>query len=133
MNNSRVVVQDFTGNSGGGTLTATGFIEYRPALAVNLGLEGKGIRILYPDGVRSVISSDLQLVGDAQSSNLTGRVMLNSLSFTPTFDLSTLTSSFSNAGGSSAPPSAFEQNLKLNVNLQSAGEFQATSSQVSTA
>jgi translocation and assembly module TamB len=132
VSNTRISVQQFTADSGGGTLTATGFIDYRPALAINLGLQGKGIRILYPDGVRTVISSNLQLVGDASSSSLTGRVLLNSLSFTPSFDLSTLTS-LSGGEGSSSPPSAFEQNMKLNVNLQSAGEFQATSSQVSLA
>jgi len=130
---TRVLIQSFTAQSGGGTLTASGFVDYRPSLAINLALTGHGIRVLYPDGVRSVMSSNLQLVGNMQASSLTGRVVLNSLSFTPSFDASSLLGSMSGGENVSSAPSPFAQNMKLGVALQSAGEFQATSSQVSLA
>jgi translocation and assembly module TamB len=134
VSNTRVAIESFTAHSGGGTLSASGFVDYRPTLAMNIALTGHGIRVLYPEGVRSVMSSNLQLVGNPQASSLTGRVVLNSLSFTPGFDVSSLLGSMSGGGGvSAAPPSALEQNMKLGVALQSAGEFQATSSQVSLA
>ncbi len=133
VSNTRVAIQSFTAESGGGTLDASGFVDYRPALAMNLALTGHGIRVLYPEGVRSVVSPSLQLVGNTDASSLTGRVVLNSLSFTPTFDVASLAGSMSGGEDVSAAPSPFAQNMKLGVALQSAGEFQATSSQVSLA
>src|SRR5581483_10516685 len=99
----RVEVQDFTGNISGGTLAATGRIVYRPDVQFNLVLSGKGIRTLFPDGVREGLNTNLTLTGSLQSALLRGQLNLTELSFSPTFDFSDL-SAF--AGGMPAPTAA---------------------------
>ncbi len=61
---------------------------------------------------------------------LQGQVNINSMSFTPDFDLSNFIAQFS--GVSTPPPTqGFEDNLKLNIAVRSASELRASSQQVS--
>jgi len=65
-------------------------------------------------------------------STLSGRVILDKLSFTQQFDLSNFVGQF----GSELPSTAagsFQQNMKLNVSLQSADQLNLASSKVTMA
>jgi len=84
--NNRLEIREFAGNAGGGRFSATGFIGYRPNLAFNVALTANQIRLLYPDGVRTVFNSNLLLEGTPETSTLSGRVLLNGLSFTSSFE-----------------------------------------------
>jgi translocation and assembly module TamB len=73
--------------------------------------------MLYPDGVREGVSANLTLTGTPAQAALRGQVNIDQLSFSPDFDLSSL-SQF--GGGVDEPPSrGFASNLQLNVNLRS--------------
>jgi translocation and assembly module TamB len=88
------------------------------------------VRLRYPEGVRALLRGNLGLSGTPQSSDLSGEVVIERLSFTDSFDLATFTSQFT--GESSAPPGrGFAQNLKLNVGLQSAQELGVASAKLS--
>jgi len=52
VNNDRVQISNFTGQLGGGQVTAGGFITYRPDVQFNLVLNGNSVRLRYPDGLR---------------------------------------------------------------------------------
>ena len=130
LDNNRVVIQQFDGKVGGGDLSASGTVAYRPAVQFNVGLRADHVRLLYPDGVRTVFDSNLLLAGNMQDANLTGRVLLDNMSFTQGFDISTFMSNTST--GASAPPGqGFSQNLHLNVAVQSTGQLGLESSQLS--
>ncbi len=122
----RLNITHFTGNVGGGTLTARGGVVYRPSLQFDLGVEGQSMRFLYPQGVREAIATDLSLSGTPQSSLLRGEVRLEQLQFTPDFDLTNLAGQL---GGETTPPptGGFTQNLKLDVAIQSSGGINAVS------
>jgi len=47
-------VSKMTGQVGGGQVSVGGSIAYKPALQFNLALQGKSVRLRYPDGLRSV-------------------------------------------------------------------------------
>jgi translocation and assembly module TamB len=128
--NNRLEIKEFVGDAGGGRISATGFIGYRPSLAFNVALNAEHVRLLYPDGVRTVFNSNLLLEGTPDASNLSGRVLLDSLSFTPSFDLATFMSQ-SGEGSSGTASAGPAQNLHLDVALQSAGDLQVVSSQLS--
>ncbi len=127
---NKIQISSLSGEMGGGQLSAQGSIAYRPAVQFNVTLQGQSVRLLYPDGVRTMLDSNLALVGNAQAANLTGRVLINSLSFTPDFDLSTFSSQFDN---NSVPSSGqgLADNIKLDIAVQSAQNLQAVSSTVS--
>jgi translocation and assembly module TamB len=114
----RLNVTKFEGTVGGGTVTAQGGVAYRPAIQFDLGLSAKGVRALYPDGVRETVNANLRLAGTTDNAVLGGQVNLADLSFTPAFDLTSFINQFS--GGVSLPPTpGISQNIQLNLGVSS--------------
>ncbi len=126
-----VRLNNITAQVGGGQLTAGGTITYRPSLVFNVAIKGSDIRVRYPEGVRTLVDAQLALTGTSEDSNMTGRVLINNLSFTQDFDLGDFIGQFS--GGGSAPPSGegFTQNMKLNISVQTTSRLNLVSSTVS--
>ncbi len=121
----RINIASFKGEVGGGTVTAQGGMAYRPAIQFDLGMSTQGARILYPQGMRENVDANLRLAGTTDQSVLGGSVKLSDLSFTQAFDLSNFVTQFS--GGVPAPPSrGFAQNVRLNVQLNSANTVNLT-------
>ena len=116
----RLDVKQFQGHVGGGTVSASGGIVYRPQVQFDLALAGNGVRILYDQSVRTTIGSNLALTGSFDNAALTGQVRIDQLSFTSDFDISDLMSQF---GGEETPPptQGLSQNLNLDVGIQTPG------------
>ncbi len=114
----RLNITKFEGTVGGGTLTAQGGVAYRPGVQFDLGLAAKGVRVLYPQGVRESVNANLRLAGTTDNAVLGGQVNLADLSFTPAFDLNSFVDQFS--GGVSPPPTpGLAQNIQLNLGVSS--------------
>ena len=130
ISNDKVDVTQLTGDAGGGQISARGVIGYRPQLQMNLALQAKNVRVRYQDAIRTLLDSELNLVGTSEAANLTGRVLINSLSFTQNFDLASLAGQVQ-SGPESAPSEGMAQNLKLNITVQTARDLNLASSEVS--
>jgi len=130
VHDDQVTITKLNGKSGGGDLSITGLIGYRPRLQANVALNAKNVRVRYQDTIRVVFDSDLNLVGTSESGNLNGRVLIGSLGFTQDFDLAQLASQFQ-SGSETAPPEGLANNLKLNVAVQSSRNLDVASSAVS--
>ena len=128
--NGQVRVTQLEGQSGGGEIAGSGTITYQPQVQFNLALNVKGVRLLYPTGVRSVFDGNLALTGSRESAAVNGRVLIDSLSFSPDFDLANFAAQ---ASTPSLPPAnpTFADNLKLNIGVQSSSDLSAASSTVS--
>lgn len=129
--NDHLQISNMSAQVGGGTVSVGGSIAYRPELRFNLTLQGQSMRLLYPAGLRSSLDANLTFSGTTQSSLLSGRVLINSLSFTPDFDLSTFAGQFGGEQTLSQP--GFADTVKLAIRLQSQQNLNAVSSQVSIA
>ncbi len=127
---NRADIVNLSGTAGGGTVSATGFIDLARQSNFNLHLNAQTVRIRYPAGLRSILSGQMNLQGSPSSSTLTGRVLVNSLSFTQAFDLANFAANFSqdSTGG---PQSPLESNMKLSVAIQSAEDISLKSSKLS--
>jgi translocation and assembly module TamB len=112
----RLNITSFKGTVGGGEVTASGGVVYRPALNFNVALTGRGIRLLYPQGVRTGVGMTLALTGNLNSALLNGQVRVNQLSFAPDFDFTTFVSQFS-GDTVPAPSQGFADNLKLDLTV----------------
>jgi translocation and assembly module TamB len=126
----RLQITNLNGQIGGGQISAGGSVAFSPRIVFNVALQGKSIRLLYPDGVRTVLDSNLTFTGNMQAANLNGRTLIDSLNFTPDFDLSGFASQFN---GTSVPPSgqSFADNIKLGISVQSAQNISARSTELS--
>lgn len=131
ISNNRVEVSQMNGVMGGGRVSLGGAITYRPSLQFNLAMQSQSVRLLYPDGLRTLLDANLAFSGTRAASTLNGRVLIDSLSFTPDFDLSHFADQFSSGGTVSQP--GFADTVKLAVSVQSRENLNATSSQVSVA
>jgi translocation and assembly module TamB len=130
VDSNKLQIASMTANAGSGDVSLGGGVTYRPALQFALALQGKSVRLRYPEGLRSVLDTNLALSGNMQAATLNGRVLIDSLSFTPEFDLSTFSDQFSGSTATPAQP-GFADNVKLNLSVQSKQNLSATSSQVS--
>jgi len=130
ISNDRVNVAQLTGQTGGGQISATGVIGYRPQLQMKLAMQAKDVRIRYQDAIRTLVDSDLNLVGTSEAANLTGRVLINSLSFTQNFDLASFAGQVQ-SGSESAPSEGMAQHLKLNIEMQTSRDLNLASNEVS--
>ncbi|MGA7219709.1 MAG: translocation/assembly module TamB domain-containing protein [Candidatus Sulfotelmatobacter sp.] len=123
-------ISSLTAQVGGGNVSAGGSIAYRPSVQFNLALQAKAVRLLYPDGVRTLLDGNLAFSGNKDASNLTGRVLVDGLSFTPDFDLATFSDQFSGNAATPAQP-GFADSINLAIGVQSKENLSANSSQVS--
>ena len=128
---NRIEITNFEGAMGGGTITARGGVAYSPNVAFNLALAAKEIRIRYPEGLRTIVNSNLSVTGSTQAALVSGQVLIQHISFTPDFELSTFVGQFADSGTAAPSSSGFMQSVKLNVAVQSTSQMQLQSSQVS--
>jgi translocation and assembly module TamB len=128
--NDRVQISNVSAQVGGGQLSAGGSISYRPSVQFNIALQGKSVRLRYPDGLRTVLDSNFAWTGNMQASNLNGRVLIGALSFTPDFDLASFGDQFSKNTATPSEP-GFADTINLQIAVQSKGTLSANTSQLS--
>jgi translocation and assembly module TamB len=129
----RLNVTEFKGEVGGGTVTASGGVIYRPELRADLAMKAEGVRVLYAQSVRATVNSDLALTGKADNAVLRGQVNVDQLSFTSNFDLVSFAGQF--GGGDTTLPSTggTSDNLHLDVAVETPGGLNLSSRDLSIA
>jgi translocation and assembly module TamB len=129
----RINIQSFKGTVGGGEVTASGGIAYRPKIQFALGLAARNIRMLYPEGMRESMDANIRLAGTTGNAVLGGTVDLTNLSLTPGFDLSSFVGQLS--GRVEMPPAAgsIAQNIHLNLAVRSTNNVNLVSRTLSVA
>jgi len=125
-------ISKLTGMVGGGQVSVGGSVMYKPRVQFNIAVKGNSVRLRYPDGLRTLLETNLALSGDMQQSTLNGKVLIDSLSFTPDFDLAKFGDQFSTGANTPAQP-GFADTVQLRIGVQSQESLNATSSQVSIA
>jgi translocation and assembly module TamB len=129
---NRLNVTKFDGNMGGGNVTASGGVIYRPKLHFDLAMAAQGVRVLYDQNLRTTLNSNLALTGTYEDALLSGQLGVEQVSFTSDFDVSDLMRQFS--GDVPPPPGqGFGQNLRLEIAVQTPGGLNLTSRTLSVA
>ena len=126
--NNRLNIENLSGQMSGGSFSVSGFASYSPA-SFSLQVNGKSIRVRYPEGTRAQLDTNLTLIGSPASSVLNGRVTIDGLSFTPDFDLANFIGQFTSSTPSA--PSKWQQNTRLDVAVASSQDLALSSSKLS--
>jgi translocation and assembly module TamB len=126
---NRIDITQFSGSAGGGTVSAHGFMTYGDPSSFNVGLDVKSVRVRYPEGIRSIVSGNLALNGSQSASRLTGRLLVDRLSFTQQFDLANFLGQFGADSGPTAS-SSLAQKMALNVSVATGQEEKLSNSKV---
>ena len=127
LHNGRIDVNQLQGALGSGTLQLSGGVVYYPNLQFDLAMRARGVRLLYPEGVRSQVDGDLALTGTPDFGWLRGTVLAQAVGFTSDFDLVSLARQFTNEGAPPPPIRGLSENLHLQVAVQSATGLAVTS------
>jgi translocation and assembly module TamB len=125
--NNRVRISSLSGQIGGGQLSMAGSILYRPDMRFDVTMQTKAVRLRSALGLRMLLDTELALTGNSKASTLKGRAAIESLSFSPDFDITRVAEQL---GEGAAPhPTSFADSVKLAVAVQSKNRLSATSSQ----
>ena len=121
-NQNRLEVKSLTAMSGGGLLSVSGYLAYQHGLYADLALQGKSIRIRYPEGVSSAADMNLQLQGPQNNLLLSGNVMITRFTVSPEMDFVALASQAGKAQPI-APSNAPSNHIRLDVRIQSSPQL----------
>ena len=123
-NENRLEIQNLSGRTGGGLLTAQGYVSaYNRQLNFDFTLHGQDVRLRYPPGVSSTATADVHWVGTSASSTLSGDVIVTKLAITPGFDFGAYLAKASQA---TALPQTnpLLNRIKLDVHIATVPELQ---------
>jgi translocation and assembly module TamB len=128
LDRGRATIQKLTAQTGGGTLSAGGFVDFGTGgpLIYRLNASAENVRVRYANSISLTASSQLRLTGTSKSSVLLGTATVSRVVFTPNADVGTL---LAIAAASSASPTRqndFLSGLQLDVQVQSAPDLQVT-------
>jgi translocation and assembly module TamB len=121
-NQNRLEIKSLTAMSGGGLLSVTGYLAYQNGLYADLSVNGKDIRIRYPQGVSSLADATLHLQGPQNNLLLSGDVLITRFSVSPDLDIAALVAQ-ANAVETIAPPSAPSNHMRLDVHVVSSPQL----------
>jgi translocation and assembly module TamB len=86
-NGNRATIQNVTGESGGGKITATGFASYiRGEPTFRIEVAAAQVRVRYPEGASTVANANLSWTGTLQRSLVSGAVSVLRTAFNPHTD-----------------------------------------------
>lgn len=127
---NRALLQDFTGQTGGGGLKLNGFLAFgegdRP-FAFRLNGQMERVRIRYPQGASTTLNANLALTGTLEQSLLTGALTILRSGFTPRTDLGKALLEPSRPVTAPAD-NEFLRGLQFDVRIQSAPNLQLETS-----
>jgi translocation and assembly module TamB len=84
----RITLNNIEGVMGGGTVRAQGaaFLRQQVIQDLNIRIDGTGVRIRYPEGLRTIVDASLVLRGSATSPLLEGNVQIQNLAYRSNFE-----------------------------------------------
>ena len=121
-NQNRLEVRSLTATTGGGQLSVSGYLAYQHGIFADLSVEGKGVRIRYPEGVSSLADAKLQLQGPQNNLLLSGNIMITRFSVSSDLDIAALASKAGKVQPI-APPDAPSNHVRLDVHIQSSPQL----------
>jgi len=116
---SRLVFNNVTSETGGGTLKISGTVMYGNgpfSYDLTAGAEQQ-VRIRYPVGMSWLAGGTLRLAGTSQAATLSGRVSVDRLLMSQNFDLTSLIAPASESTAAPGGASPFLRNLQFDVQV----------------
>jgi len=125
----RATIQSFTGETGGGKVTLTGFAGYGGGPVIfRLHLRTQQVRVRYPEGVSTVSDANLSLTGTSDRSMLSGTITIQRAGFNPQADFSSLMAQSAEPVHTPAGRAGFLGGMSFDVQVQTAPDIQFESS-----
>jgi translocation and assembly module TamB len=116
-NGNSASVQNLTAESGGGKITAGGFVAFRDTLRFGLRTNASHMRISVQEGMTVTVDANMNLTGTPQASVLAGTVTIDQLHYSPSSDFGAMLSRAAPPVDVSATPSPLLDKMKLDIQV----------------
>ena len=121
----RATVEKFTAETGGGTVAFAGFVGFgSPESSYRLQARADNVRIRYPEGVSTTVSSNLSVTGSSSKSMLSGVVTIRRARFNPRTDIGGVLAASARPVATPITPNPFLRNMQLDVHIETAPGLQ---------
>lgn len=121
----RATIERLTAETGGGQVSFGGFVGFgAPELSYRLTARADNVRVRYPEGVSTTISSNLSLTGTSSKSMLTGVVTVRRAGFNPRTDVGGILASSARPVATPTTPNPFLRGMQLDVKIETAPNLQ---------
>lgn len=121
----RATIEKLTAETGGGTIAFGGFVGFgAPELSYRLQARADNVRIRYPEGVSTTVSSNLSLTGSSSKSILAGVVTIRRAGFNPRTDIGGILASSARPVATPVTPNPFLRGMQLDVRIETAPGLQ---------
>ncbi|HXS93756.1 MAG TPA: translocation/assembly module TamB domain-containing protein [Candidatus Limnocylindrales bacterium] len=126
---NRATIQSFTGETGGGKVTLSGFAGFgNGPIIFRLHARLDQVRVRYPEGVSTVADANLNLTGTTDRSMLSGTISVIRMGFNPQADLSSIVAQSAQPVHTPSVRAGFLGGLNFDVQIQTAPDIQFESS-----
>jgi translocation and assembly module TamB len=131
---NRATIERLTAETGGGTISFTGSLDFGAALdsgtalVYRLQAEARQVRVRLPQDLSATFDASLRLTGASDASTLSGSVTLNRASFNPRSDLGQLLAQASAPTPVLTAANEYLLGMRFDVRIESASTFQVETS-----
>jgi translocation and assembly module TamB len=126
---NRATIQNLTAETGGGKIAMTGFATFGGGAPMLYRLEADASDVrLRHNGVSVTFNADLHYTGTSQKSLFSGDVTVTKAAFNPNTDIGNLFVEGLSAGMDPANANAFLQNVRLEIDVESAPSLELATS-----
>jgi translocation and assembly module TamB len=120
-NRTQAIIQDITGETGGGKVTLTGEVTYGgPQRQFRVQATANRVRIEYPQTVTTEVSARLSLDGTSTASLVTGTVMINDVALHSSSDMGSILTSVAPPPSSSPPSTGLLAGMRFDIHILTA-------------
>jgi autotransporter translocation and assembly factor TamB len=122
---TEAIIQNITGQSGGGKVTASGYVGYGgPEMTVRLDVTGSKVFVNYPQNVTTEVNARLTLTGTTTRSLLSGDVTILDVALHSQTDIGSILSAAATPRPISSPYTGFLANIHFDVRIVTAASAQ---------
>jgi translocation and assembly module TamB len=117
LNGNSATVRNLEGETGGGKVTASGFVAFTDQLRFALRARATNVRYRVQPGVSVVSDGDVRLAGNMAASTLTGSLTVAQLTYAPKTDIGAILSRSNTPVQTDSAPSPLLDNMKLDIRV----------------
>ncbi len=129
-NKDRATIQNLTGETGGGKIDLSGFVQYAGGgpIVFRLHAQAREVRVRYPEGVSTLANASLILTGTETASTLSGTITILRTGINLQSDFSSLLAKSAEPVRTPSAPQGLLGGMSFDVQVQTAPETQFESS-----
>jgi translocation and assembly module TamB len=127
-NGTSANIRNLSAETGGGTITATGFVGFADKLRFGLRANGSRIRILAQQDVTLMTSADVRLTGTSDSSQVTGTITIQGVNYRPQSDIGSLLSRAAPPVQVASAPNPMLDNMRLDIRVRTSSALMVQAS-----